>query len=633
MKEVKAFHFLQIFVIDYTSCFGHIDVRIQFLIINKPLQTVRRKPGADNIMFIFLKKQIQLIGVLSILCLSANSGYALNLDQLFPQKIDEKFYEKLRANAGDERAVFVTFAGQEKILYLRYVDGQFVLRGRLSADEEAYLTPEFFQSASTIFAPLKQNGSPLYSKGFAYSGTLPGKAGDFAQFIYVPHQISGKANDAFVCDCGYLQVNMPAAEQQKVIDLSAIIKALFAGQAEIRESVKLNRYYLYRDNFFGPIDAIDETRADEILFPPLHKATLNKAIADSVQKTGKDQDLVISLLARERFLYSQDTRLKLGLVPGFVEIQWRSLDNTDIGSGQNQLVFLSSGPGINYFDDPWLRPRANIPCPRLIFHRNLCRFESLQVFPTYSIEPKTIGEGRLHAINSFQTNQKHSSANKKAIIWSSDEFKNSYFPAIEEALCRYGLANDNSDLAPGFDFAGKFFNGNLVNNEIRALQSVPVRDMLTAVIVPSGSALAYSDSYKRELAGSSPHWDFNCGIHYRQLFTEAATSTDKGFRATWLLLQLKDSHPVLYRIIKRAQAEGKITALLLLADRASKMAARAGRKFFLTPYFKHWRSLDDERNQKWLEYLEAYRNGDAQEAAELLQRFKAYYQYLESVIP
>ncbi len=571
--------------------------------------------------------------MLLILCQSANSGYALNLDKLFPQKHDEKFYALLQANAGEERAVFITIAGQEKILYLRCVDNQFVLRGSLSAVDEAFLAPAVFQLPSTTFSPLKQNGCPLYNKGLAFAGAISGKTSDCAKFIYVPHLIAGKANNAFVCDCGYLQVNFSASALKKSIDLQVIIKFLFAGRAEICPVVKLNRYFLYRDNYFGPVDAIDETRVNELIFPPLHKATLNKAITDSAKKTAEDQDLVINLIAREKFLYSQDMRLKLGMVPGFVEIQWQNLDNTDIGSGQNQLVFLSAGPGINYFDDPWFHARKNIPCPRLVFHRDLNGFKSLQLYPTYSIEPEQTGEGRLYTINSFQTNETAASETKKSIVWSSFKFKNSYLPAIEEELCRYGLTNDNPDMNPGFTFADRQFRGSLVNNEIRIFQSVPVRDMLTAVIVPAGSGLAYSDSYKQELARSSPHWEFNCGINYRHLFVEALTSTDKGFRATWLALQLRDSHPALFRIIKRARTEGKVQASLLLADKVANMAAREGRRFFLTPYFKHWRCLDNERHHKWLGYLEAYRCGDAQSAAELLQRFKAYYNYLELVRP
>ncbi|MFZ2960193.1 MAG: hypothetical protein WA705_25200 [Candidatus Ozemobacteraceae bacterium] len=582
-------------------------------------------------MFESVGRRIRLIVVCIMLCLSANPGSALDLNRLFPQKLDGFFFAQLRAFAGNERAVFITIAGQERTLYLRYVAGQLILQGSLTLADEVWLAPDFFKVASTPFSPLKQDGSPLYCRGTAYSGIFPDKTGGFVEFMYVPHQIAGKANDAFVCDCGYLQLNMPVPEQKKKIDLQAVIEALFAGKAGICQSVKLNRYYLYRDNFFGPVDEIDETVAKNIIFGPLHKATRNKGVSDYEEKMEKDHNLVIRLLAHEKFLLSQDKRLKLGKVPGQVKIPARSLDNTDIGSGQNQFVFLSVGSGINYFDDPWLQPRENIPCPRLIFHRDLCGFKLLQVFPTYSIEPREIGEGRLKAINSFQAKENAGPESERSIAWPSVDSKISYFSAIEEALCRYGLTNNKPELTPGFTFADRLFRGNLVNNEIRVFQSVPVRDMLTTVIVPGGNALAYGDSYKRELENSSPHWEFNCGIHYRRLFADAIDSTDKGFRATWLMLQLRESHPALYRVIRLAQTKGKTQAFLLLADKVANMAARTGRDFFLTSYFRHFRSLDDERNQRWLDYLEAYRTGDTKRSDELFQRFSSYYQYLESI--
>ena len=566
-----------------------------------------------------------------LLTFAANLAAALNLDRLFPQPLEDDFFSDLKSHTGNERAVFVELAGVEKTFYLRHTGEHFLFHSSLSEAEEKLLQPQIFAGKKTLFSPLKQNGEPLYEKGAACISDWQSDEESQWQFLYVPFNVAEKNNDAFVSDLGYLQITIDAAYLRSKREFEAILKSLFGRNAKICRQVRLNRYYLYRDNYYGPVEFIQDRTSENIIFPPVHKATLNKSISDWHDKTEKDRDLVINLIARERYLYSQDMRLKMGMVPGFVKISWEHIDNTDIGSGQNHLIFLSSGAGINYFDDQWKQARQNVPCPRMYFHPELANLERIQLYPTYSIEPKEKGTGRLLAINLFQNSARHPADMTTEVIWSTTDFKARILPAIEDSLCQYGLTNDSPDLESGFVFKRCFFNGNPVNNEIRVYESVAVRDYLTSVIVPVGSAETYCRSYMNELANTCQHWEYNCGIHFSRLFIEAAASNDKGFRITWLMQQLKKSHPALFRLLVRAQFQNSERGLRTIADKVSVLAEKAGRGFFMTPYFDHYRNLDQQRNRLWLDYLEAYRTGDKKTALKLFTEYVNFYQHLEAI--
>jgi hypothetical protein len=323
-------------------------------------------------------------------------------------------------------------------------------------------------------------------------------------------------------------------------------------------------------------------------------------------------------------------RLKLGLVPASVRLDPSTTENSDIGSGQNQLVFLTIGPGINYFDDPWMQKRKNVPCPRMIFHDAVKNLSMLQVFPTFSIAPKASGEGRLREINSFQAGQDNGGA-QELIRWLPARNREDYFVRLENMLCQYGLTNDCEDLRPGFVWNSSFFAGNIVNNELRLWQSLPVRDFLTAVIVPAGSYQDYVADYCAGLSGSVPHWEFNCGVHFRNLFVEAPESSDRGFRSAWLMLILQRSHPLLWQLLNRARKQKHPAAFLLIADMIAKIARKNGRNFFITTFFLHFRQLGRRTDAIWLDYLEAYRNGRFEEAGRLLQEYRKSYTCLEAI--
>ncbi len=560
---------------------------------------------------------------------AAGPVVALDCDRLFPQRLDQDFYEQLSANRGQERAVFLTAGQREIIFYMRYAEGGFVLRGQLEASEERLLASAFEKAEDVIFSPLKADGIPLYRRGTARRLSLMLSGGRAAAVVYVSRFINGVPNDCFVCDAGYIEIALgsrPTSESE----FDELFGRLTAGAMTLSRQVALNRYYMYRDNYLGPVERFAAAEYGDLLAGPAHKVTFYKSLRDNRLKAHKDKKLTIGLLAEHRFLLSQDLRLKLGMVPSTVVLKPENLYNSDLGSGQNHMVFLTVGPGINYFDDPWQQSRENVPCPRMIFHRDVCRFEKMQVFPTYSIEPGVKGIGRLQFINGFQNGRAVCNASFTEAVWPDESRKRQFMGKIEDALCRYGLLNDSPDLEPGFVFEDRLFNGNIVNNELRLHHALAVRDLMTAVIVPPGMKKSYDLHYRIAMRGTASHWDFNCGIHYHDLFIEAVEPSDKSFRAAWLMLVLRETHPAVYRLLKNARALGRNMAFMKIAGIISDSAARQGRSYFETPYFRAYQKLDRERNQLWLDYLEACREGRS-DADVLLHKYLAYYDRMKTV--
>ncbi len=553
---------------------------------------------------------------------------ALDFERLFPQKLDQEFYNQLIESKGQERAVFLTAGQREIIFYMRYAEGGFVLRGQLEASEDRLFESAFETAENLIFSPLKVDGTPLYRRGTARRLSCRLSGDRAAVVVYLPRFINGVPNDCFVCDAGYIEVTLGSTPPSES-ELDELFGGLTAGAVKISRQVALNRYYMYRDNYLGPVERFAAAEFRDLLAGPTHKVTFYKFLRDNRLKAHKDTQLTLGRLAEHRGLLSQDLRLKLGMVPQTVVLKPENLCNSDIGSGQNHMVFLTLGPGINYFDDPWQHSRENVPCPRMIFHRDACRFEKMQVFPTYSIEPAAKGIGRLRFINSFQSDRACNTSFTEA-VWPDENRKSQFLGKIEAALCRYGLLNDSPDLEPGFVFEGRRFNGNIVNNELRLHHALAVRDLMTAVIIPPGMKNSYDLHYRIAMRGTASHWDFNCGIHYRDLFIEATEPSDKAFRAAWLMLVLRESHPTAYRLLKDARTGGRNMAFMKIAGIISESAAEQGRSYFATPYFRAYQKLDSERNQLWLDYLEACREGRS-DAAELLHKYRAYYDRMKAL--
>lgn len=568
----------------------------------------------------------------AIIFLQAHVCYAFNLDKNFRQNFDQTTLSELKQEPGQEKALFFkdSETKENTVLYLRYEkNGVFVLRGNLPEQYDKQISRKLNNKKRGLYSPLKINGKPLYEYGSCYFFSK-----DQAECLYIPFKTGESENECFICDLGYFEARFSANTinpDQLCKDLLPWLtdkKLFFAGK------VKLNRYYLFRDNYFGPVhyfypDSIKEAKKTSE-FMPVHKLTMNKHIKDWNKKRKQDLELFYKILIEERFLLSQDQRLKRGMVPAFVELNWNRIKETDIGSGQNQVVFLSIGPGINYFDDPWKHPRKNIPCPRLIFDNSIYGFKQLQIYPTFSIEPEAIGEGRLKVINRFQLIDDDSAkVNQRTPLWLPAKSRRPVIEEIEEALCNDNLLNDSPELRPGFKLMRKSYNGNIANNEIRIKDAISPTDTMRSVVIPPDSRDKYLNHYIRNFRNISPHWQYICATRFNDLFVEAPTADDKGFRTAWLKWHLGFSHPALKRLLKLAENKNKPELQVFIAEKIARIIEDEGLSFFNTPYARHRTEIETKRLELWCEYLQAFRNNKAK-AKQLLIKFINFYNYQET---
>ncbi|HNW36605.1 MAG TPA: hypothetical protein PKM25_16830, partial [Candidatus Ozemobacteraceae bacterium] len=292
-----------------------------------------------------------------------------------------------------------------------------------------------------------------------------------------------------------------------------------------------------------------------------------------------------------------------------------------------QFVFLTLGPGINYFDGPWRKKICALPGPRLIIDPAVVNLADAQIYPSYSIDPPEMGEGRLRAINRFQTGESAPCSSKTSVSCRRDalsmpfERREKVIRELADVLCRYGLLNDDPALERGFSFMGAEFRGNIVNNEIRLRDGLALREWAIGVIVPPGAA----KSTRRRLSAigfteeSGPG-----GMPLSEFVIEAPFATDAGFRLAYLELVLRRSQPVLSRIIRRlrpdqAPENGIRPGYTSAMHAIDRIIRREGFAFLF-----HRRSFDASRSwaewrTAWSEWLEALIRGDDGAACERLR--------------
>lgn len=567
------------------------------------------------------------ICVLFFICL-ANPCDAIDLDKPFAQKITASMLDELKNLPDQERAVFIEFDSSPETfpLYLRFNPSSkaFILRGNLPEKIDQFIKRPIGATAKGLFAGLKANGEALYEYGTAFFSAHNIDRKQLVKIKYVAHFVGGIANACFVCDLGYLEAYFPVNVQNMGKSINKVLKAISGKHLQLAKTVPLNRYYLFKDNYFGQVhlftsNSLMESRNLSVFFP-VHKLTMNKAVAKWKEKDKLDRELLLNILAQKEYLLAQDLRLKLAMVPAKIKLNWDRIDHSDLGSGQNQVVFLSSGAGINYFDDPWRSERTNLPCPRLIFDKSVYAKDKIQLFPTFSIEPAATGEGRLQQINNFQLHgSSQASYQSREPLWLPVAERKTQIETIEKGLCEYGLVNDSPNLRPGFELYGKHFNGNVVNNEIRVFEAISLRALLTAVIVPPRSANAYKGAYIEAFRNSSPHWQYNCATNFTELFCEASTPDDKGFRIAWLKWHLNFSHPTLFRMLEMSRHAISPNLENTFAEKISAQIKLEGPQFFRTKYAQHRMKLEAEKMELWCNYLEAYREKQKNAGTRLAQ--------------
>jgi hypothetical protein len=557
---------------------------------------------------------------------------AINIDRLQQQKLDKFFVAELRNNPEKERAIFFEVEGSNELVILyassKPEQGKFVMRGNLLESLDKFITDRFSKAKIKLFSPLKKDSTPLYEYGRSLVFEI-----NHATCFYVPYRFNNCDNECFVSDLGYFKVQFSTSDKNFAAMVEKIIDEFSSGRMKLAKKVALNRYYLFQDNYFGPVHhfyPVSLKAAQNIAtFCPVHKLTMNKHISEKKIKSEADKQLLFKLMTEDKFLLSQDQRLKRNMVPSFVRLNWSRIKETDIGSGQNHMVFLSIGPGINYFDDPWKQPRKNIPCPRIIFDKAVFGLEEIQIFPTFSIEPECIGEKRLQAINEFQyLDQKTDLKLNRLAKWLPDKNRKRIIDKVENALCEYGLVNDSARLRPGFYLFNKWFNGNIVNNEVRVKDGLSVYSLINGVIVPPGTRHEYLNAYICHFKNQSLHWQYIDGKRFTELFVEAPTADDKGFRTAWLRWHLQFYHPSLVRILDFARFEKNPELANFIGERISRIIKNEGLGFFKSDYAEHRKIIELERQRLWLSYLEAFRERNPS-AKDHLIRFINFTNHIE----
>ncbi len=447
------------------------------------------------------------------------------------------------------------------------VPGNLALRLHVPARAEPMLRPAVRAATVVPFVTWRADGSEFYRRGWCRRGQLMLPAGPALSFRHVPFTVAGRPNPAFLADLGYLEIEVPAAVMPGALD--EIMTAAFAGRAQgVTGPLAGSRFGVPHRRW------VTEPPLPAFILPPIHKLSANKHLLDPQQKLAADLDDLAALLAPRACLLSQSERVRRRLVPPHVRLNWARIDDTDLGSGQNPFVFVTVGPGINYFDGPWGRPDVAMPGPRVIIDPVVAWLVDAQIYPSYSIDPVEKGEGRLATINRFQTDEPATFT--REIVPMPRARRLRVLAALAEGLCRYGLLNDDPRLDPGFVCMGQRFRGNVVNNEIRLQYGLSLRDLAIGVIVPPGTAASVSARLAR--VGFIP------AANEAGFIVEAPTATDAGFRQAYLELVLRRTHPSLHRIASqlRRGAEKRRGYEVALAA-IDRLIRREGMAFLMTP--------------------------------------------------
>jgi len=507
------------------------------------------------------------------LFLTVPPAMALNYDEESAQRIGCEFTKSLMAREGEPRAIFAKCAQAQKdiVIYARYCKPDIVLTAKIPQAAEKYLSPAVRAAEIVEFKTYKKNGSVFYSRGMAFQFNLK-PARDikscYDDFLvtYAPYNINGAANDAFISDAGYLSAVLKAGSQKHVIlsedAINDMLGRIFtSGAVRLKKTVKYNRYYYDRCDYFGYVNrlAFDGRSKDEcnFLLYPVHKITYNRAISDHAEKRARDTRLAVSFLRRNYPLISQDARAKILRVDNHISLDMAKLAQTDIGSGQNTYVYLSYGPGINYYDGPYLSAGDSFPSPRFIFDKNEILRQEAQFYPKNSWESYGTGISRFNEINYFQ---KYLSvlppggphAFEKPIaqrepVFMSIEKRAAYLNELNDRVIDYGLLNDTRELILNFGFFTQKHRGNPINNEIRTSYAVYPAFSSVALIVAPRMKTEFIKTYEEfmKIYGLP---EYIGGTYYRDYFIEADECSEAGMRRAYLEYLVSTASPSLAKM-------------------------------------------------------------------------------------
>ena len=532
----------------------------------------------------FVKNNVYALSAcLSIIfmVLSGAPASALDYQQEFTQKIDTTFFSSLVAREGEPRAIFAECQDCEDdlIIYAVYKNPDFYLTAKLPAAFEKFISPEVLNSKKIVFETYKKGGSVFYGRGTAFNLKAEPLQGLSCEITYVPYYINCGANSAFICDKGYLKINMEGGKKfDKLKAAAGLFNFIFSGhKVRLKKKVKYNQYYYERGDYFGYINRrmphSDDLYSNKVLFYPTHKITYNRRISDHSEKHMLDMHQAVSFLKPDYPLLSRDMRAKKSLIEDYIKVKFESIEHSDLGSGQNTYIFLSYGPGINYFDGPCPETKDQFPAPRFIFNKDMIFLESAQFYPKNSWESFGPGIKRYNEINLFQMRlpvtpisvnfgvleQNHNF--KDNIFYGKNIFDNSqnanssadfatkpsydepvfmpfdirldYLGEINDKIISYGLLTDTSESILKFDFFMQKHRGNVINNEFRTLDAVYPAFSSAALIVAPGTKDEYIKTFE-EYMKKYGLIEYIAGVHYRDYFIEAHERSERGMRTAYL---------------------------------------------------------------------------------------------------
>ena len=511
----------------------------------------------------------------------AATAFAFDFEENFTQNIDAKFSDSLIEREIEPRAVFAECpaAGKDIVIYARFVKPHFILTAKIPAAVEKYVDSTIFTAESADFKTYKKSGGVFYSRGKAFSFNFKAEADALCEITYIPYKINGRENDAFISDKGFLKFivkSSPAAGSARFSNdmLNRLLGRVFKGRAvRLKSEVKYNQYYHDRYDYFGYVNrmvpaGLNAAPGDFLLYPT-HKITYNRNISGRPEKHSLDMRLAVSFLRKDYPLISQDIRAKNSLVEDHISLDPGKIAQTDIGSGQNTFVYLSYGPGINYYDSPYLITNDNFPSPRFIFDRNELSREDAQFYPKNSWESFGTGISRFNEINYFQNFLSVEPPGGPAAFENYPRYDEpvfmdpgkrlAYLSELNNKIIGYGLINDTGELIFNFDFFSQDHRGNVINNELRTAGAVYPAFSSAALIVAPGTGREYIKTYE-EFIKKYGLPEYIGGTHYRDYFIEAYECSDYGMRAAYLKYLISKTDPNLNRLANSFAAHGKTTA-------------------------------------------------------------------------
>ncbi len=532
----------------------------------------------------FIKNNIFILSACLLMFFTILSGApaaALDYEQEFTQKIDPAFFSSLIARKGEPRAIFAECqdCAADLIMYAVYKSPNFYLTAKLPAAFEKFISPEVLNSNKIVFETYKKGGSVFYGRGTAFNLKAEPLKGLSCEITYVPYYINGGVNSAFICDKGYLKITMAGGQKfDKSKAAAGLFNFIFSDRkVRLKKKVKYNQYYYERGDYFGYINRgmphSPDLYLNKVLFYPTHKITYNRKISGHPEKHKLDMRQAVSFLRPDYPLISQDMRVKKSLVEDHIKVKFESIEHSDLGSGQNTYIYLSYGPGINYFDGPYLETNDQFHAPRFIFNKDMIFLESAQFYPKNSWESFGAGVKRYEEINLFQLRlpvtpisvnfgvleQNHSF--KDNIFYGKNTFDNrqntsdaavlaakqsydepvfmpfdirlDYLDEINDKIINYGLLTDTSELILKFDFFTQKHRGNVINNEFRTLNAVYPAFSSAALIVAPGTKDEYIKTFE-EYMKKYGLIEYIAGVHYRDYFIEAHERSERGMRTAYL---------------------------------------------------------------------------------------------------